>query len=106
VMILGGGLVGRRVAELLEETVEVRLVEKDEKCAQELSFTLKNAEVLHGDGSDSSVLLSAGLMDMDTFITATGENETNIMSCVLAKHLMNTPSFPYSPTHKPIGSPI
>ena len=29
-------------------------------------------------------------MDMDTFITATGENETNIMSCMLAKHLMNT----------------
>ena len=25
---------------------------------------------------------------MDTFITATGENETNIMSCLLAKHLM------------------
>jgi trk system potassium uptake protein TrkA len=25
---------------------------------------------------------------MDTFITATGENETNIMSCMLAKHLM------------------
>jgi trk system potassium uptake protein TrkA len=90
VMILGGGLVGRRVAELLEKTVEVKLIEKDEKCAQELSFALKNAEVLHGDGSDSNVLVSAGLLDMDTFITATGENETNIMSCVLAKHLMNT----------------
>jgi trk system potassium uptake protein TrkA len=46
--------------------------------------------VLLGDGSDSSVLLAAGLMEMDTFITSTGENETNIMSCVLAKHLMNT----------------
>jgi trk system potassium uptake protein TrkA len=90
VMILGGGLVGRRVAELLEKTVEVRLIEKDEKCAQELSSALKNAEVLHGDGSDSSVLLAAGLLDMDTFITATGENETNIMSCVLAKHIMDT----------------
>nr|NIT41514.1 Trk system potassium transporter TrkA [Gammaproteobacteria bacterium] len=90
VMILGGGLVGRRVAELLEKTVEVKLIEKDEKCAQELSFALKNVEVLHGDGSDSNVLVSAGLLDMDTFITATGENETNIMSCVLAKHLMNT----------------
>jgi trk system potassium uptake protein TrkA len=90
VMILGGGLVGRRVAELLEQTVEVRLIEKDEKCAQELSFALKNAEVLHGDGSDSNVLLSAGLLDMDTFITATGDNEANIMSCVLAKNLMNT----------------
>jgi trk system potassium uptake protein TrkA len=90
VMILGGGLVGRRLAELLGGSFEVRLIEKDEKCAQELSFSLDNAEILHGDGSDTNVLLSAGLLDMDTFITATGENETNIMSCVLAKHIMNT----------------
>ena len=90
VMILGGGLVGSRIAELLEKTVEVKLIEKDQNCAQELSFVLNNTEVLHGDGSDANVLLSAGLLDMDTFITSTGENETNIMSCVLAKHLMNT----------------
>ena len=92
VMVLGGGLVGRRLAELLDKTVEVRLIEKDERAAQELSFSLSNTEVLHGDGSDSDVLVSAGLLDMDTFITATGENETNIMSCVLAKHLMNAPN--------------
>ncbi len=91
VMVLGGGLVGRRVAELLDKSVEVRLIEKDQHYAEELSYALKNTEVLHGDGSDSDVLLSAGLLDMDTFITATGENETNIMSCVLAKHLMNSP---------------
>lgn len=88
VMIIGGGLVGRRVAALLGKTVEVRLIEKDEIAAQELSHELKNAQVLHGDGSDSDVLVAAGLLEMDTFITATGENETNIMSCVLAKHLM------------------
>jgi trk system potassium uptake protein TrkA len=92
VMILGGGLVGRRLAELLDKTVEVRLIEKDERSAQELSFALTNTEVLQGDGSDSDVLVSAGLLEMDTFITATGENETNIMSCVLAKHLMNAPN--------------
>jgi len=92
VMILGGGLVGSRVAELLEKTIEVKLIEKDEQRAQELSFALKNVEVLQGDGSDANVLTSAGLKDMDTFITATGENETNIMSCLLAKHLMNTPN--------------
>ena len=91
VMILGGGLVGRRLAELLGKSVEVRLIEKDERFAQDLSFELSNTEVLHGDGSDSDVLVSAGLLEMDTFITATGENETNIMSCVLAKHLMNSP---------------
>jgi trk system potassium uptake protein TrkA len=54
-----------------------------------LSFSLKNAEVLHGDGSDANVLQLAGLLEMDTFITATGDNETNIMSCLLAKHLMS-----------------
>ena len=90
VMILGGGLVGRRLAELLGKSVVVRLIEKDEGYAQELSHELANTEVLHGDGSDSDVLVSAGLLEMDTFITATGENETNIMSCVLAKHLMNS----------------
>jgi trk system potassium uptake protein TrkA len=90
VMILGGGLLGRRLAELLGKTVEVRLVERDEGCAQELSSELPNTEVLLGDGSDSNVLVSAGLLEMDTFITTTGENETNIMSCVLAKHLMST----------------
>ncbi|MBU1163227.1 MAG: Trk system potassium transporter TrkA, partial [Proteobacteria bacterium] len=90
VMILGGGLLGSRVAELLEKTFEVKLIEKDERCAQELSFRLKNVEVLLGDGSDTNVLVKAGLFDMDTFITATGDNETNIMSCLLAKHLINT----------------
>ena len=89
VMILGGGLVGSRVAQLLGDTVRVILIEKDEKRAQELSFILRDAEVLQGDGSDADVLSMAGLREMDTFITATGENETNIMSCLLAKHLMN-----------------
>ena len=90
VMVLGGGLVGRRLAELLGKKFEVRLIEKDESRAQELSSGLANTEVLIGDGSDSQVLVSAGLLEMDTFITTTGENETNIMSCVLAKHIMNT----------------
>ncbi len=90
VMILGGGLVGSRVAELLGKSVTVKLIEKDDKRAEELSFMLENTEVLHGDGSDVNVLEAAGLVDMDTFITATGENDTNILSCLLAKHLMNT----------------
>ncbi len=92
VLIIGGGLIGRRMAELLSKTsgLRVKLIEKDETVAQELSFELKSVEVLHGDGSDSDVLISAGLLEMDTFINATGENETNIMGCVLAKHLITS----------------
>lgn len=88
VMILGGGLVGSRLAELLEKNVHVRLLEKNEKRAEELSSRLLDTEVLHGDGSDKAVLEEAGLLDMDTFIATTGENETNIISCLLAKQLM------------------
>ncbi len=90
IMILGGGLVGSRIAELLERTVQVKLIEKDEKTAEELSFMLKHTEVLNGDGTDLDVLRSAGLMHMDTFITATGDNETNILSSLMAKRLMET----------------
>ncbi|MFW2365625.1 MAG: Trk system potassium transporter TrkA [Desulforhopalus sp.] len=87
VMLLGGGLVGSRVAQLLEKSVSVKLIEKDEQRAKELSFSLAHTEVLHGDGSDGDVLTMAGLLEIDTFVTITGENETNIMTCLLAKHL-------------------
>jgi trk system potassium uptake protein TrkA len=90
VMILGGGLVGSRVAELMGKDVQVKIVEKAEDRAAELCHRLEHVEVLHGDGSDADALDLAGLPDMDTFITTTGENETNIMSCMLAKHLMTT----------------
>jgi trk system potassium uptake protein TrkA len=65
-------------------------LKRDENRAAELCHRLTHTEVLHGDGSDAEALDLAGLTDMDTFITATGENETNIMSCMLAKHMMNT----------------
>ncbi len=89
VMILGGGLVGTRAAKLLEGTFDVTVLEQDEQRADELSFELNNAEVLHGDGSDANTLTQAGLLDMDTIITATNDNETNIMSCLLSKHLLS-----------------
>jgi trk system potassium uptake protein TrkA len=90
VMIVGGGLVGSRIAQLLGKTVRVKLLEKNEKRATELSSMLPDTEVLLGDGSDKEVLNAAGLADMDTFISATGENETNIMTCMLVKHIVET----------------
>ncbi len=88
VMILGGGLIGRRVADLLQKHVEIKLIEADEERAQELSDSLHHVEVLHGDGSQSEILTLAGVQDVDTFIASTGENETNIMSSLLAKNMI------------------
>jgi trk system potassium uptake protein len=88
IMIVGGGLVGSRVAELLQKSVEVKVVEADEQRAETLAQALTHAEVLHGDGSNAAVLAMAGVEDVDTFIAATGENESNIMSSLLAKNLI------------------
>jgi trk system potassium uptake protein len=89
IMILGGGLIGHRIAALLEKSVEIKIIEQNEQRAGMLAQQLQSTEVLHGDGSDVDTLNAAGLSEMDTFITATGENETNILSCLLAKNLMN-----------------
>ncbi|CAG35453.1 Trk system potassium transporter TrkA [Desulfotalea psychrophila] len=88
VLILGGGRVGTRVASLLEKSVQVTLVEKNEARAEELSLSLPNTEILNGDGSDGEVLITAGLFSSNTLISLTGENETNIMTSLLAKHLI------------------
>ncbi|MCI5144273.1 MAG: Trk system potassium transporter TrkA, partial [Candidatus Electrothrix sp. AR3] len=102
IMILGGGLVGERLAELLEKDVRVRLIEKDEQRAIELSSLLTNTEVLHGDGSNKHVLEEAGLPDMDTLIAVTDMKETNIMSCLLAKQIMEQENGDHSSLKKTI----
>jgi len=88
VMIIGGGLVGSRVAEMLQKTFPVRLIEYDPARAEELSHQLKHTELLNGNGSDVSTLLQAGLLEMDTIVASTSDNETNIMSCVMAKNII------------------
>ena len=60
-MILGGGLVGRRVAQLLEKEVEIILIENDHDRAEDLASNLKNTQVIQGDGTDANILVMAGL---------------------------------------------
>lgn len=88
VMILGGGLVGSRVAELLGKSVDVRLIERDYNKAEALSLRLDNTTILHGRELDEHLLTQCGIAEMDIFVAATGENQVNIMSCLLAKNMM------------------
>lgn len=88
VMIVGGGMIGTRIAQLLESSYTVRILERDEARAEELAHILPHTECLHGDGADRQTLLQAGLLTMDTVILATEDNEANIMASVLAKHIL------------------
>jgi len=87
IMILGGGKIGRRVARLLESTMNVKLIESNKEKSFELADTLKNTLVIQGDGRDIDLLAQEGIIDMDAFIALTEDAETNIITCLMAKHL-------------------
>lgn len=87
VMILGGGRIGQDVAEELESEVSVKLIESSKETSRRLADSLKKTMVIQGEGKDLDLLATEGIMDMDAYIATTGDEEDNIISCLMAKHL-------------------
>ncbi len=93
VMILGGSKVGFKAArDLCEKNFNVKLIEKDKEKAFDLSDDLPDVLVINGDGRNVELLEEESLESMDAFIAVTGNSETNIMSCLVAKskHIRKT----------------
>jgi trk system potassium uptake protein TrkA len=65
----------------------IKLIEINREKAYKLSNVLDNALVINGDGSNMDLLASEGIGKMDAFIAVTGNSETNILSCTLAKQM-------------------
>lgn len=87
IMILGGGKIGRRVASLLSDKMTVKLIDSNPEKAFELADELPNALIIQGDGRDIDLLAQEGIIDVDAFIAVTEDAETNIITCLMAKHL-------------------
>ena len=87
IMILGGSKIGRRVAELLEDKMTVKLIESDEDKTLQLADSLTSTLVIKGDGRDIDLLAQEGIIDVDAFVAVTEDAETNIITCLMAKHL-------------------
>ncbi|MEN8815433.1 MAG: Trk system potassium transporter TrkA [Nonlabens sp.] len=86
VMILGGSNIGRQSAmQLSKAGVNVKLIEKDAKKAFDLADCLPQVLVLNGDGRNVELLEEENIHEMDAFIAVTGNSETNIISCLMAK---------------------
>ncbi|MFT5737757.1 MAG: trk system potassium uptake protein TrkA [Maribacter sp.] len=93
VMILGGSKVGYKTArDLCNNKFNVKLIEKNKEKAFDLADDLPNALVINGDGRNVELLDEESLESMDAFIAVTGNSETNIMSCLVAKskHIKKT----------------
>lgn len=86
VMILGGGNIGFNSAKKLSRKKHVKLIESDSERCQELADTLPDTLVINDDGHNVHLLEDENISEMDAFIAVTGNSETNIMSCLVAKN--------------------
>lgn len=87
IMILGGSRIGRHVALNLQHDCQVKLIEIDHEKCQTLAETLEETLIINGDGRNGDLLAEEGLMHMDAFVAVTGNSETNILSCLMAKKI-------------------
>ena len=86
VMILGGSGIGEKTARLLcKENFKVKLIEQRREKALSLAEDLEHTLVISGDGRDLELLEEENIREMDAFVAVTGDSETNIMSCLVAK---------------------
>ena len=87
VVIAGGGNIGVRLALALEQTNQVKIIERDPKRARVISEQVNKAIVLVGDAADEELLLEENVDNVDVFCALTNSEETNILSSMLAKRL-------------------
>ncbi|MDB9882901.1 Trk system potassium transporter TrkA [Bacteroidia bacterium] len=86
IMIMGGGNVGYGTAKKLSRKKNVKLIESNTERCIELADMLPETLVINDDGHDVHLLEDENISEMDAFIAVTGNSETNIMSCLVAKN--------------------
>lgn len=86
VLIVGGGKVGSYLTRaLLKQGHEVVMVEKEERKARVLEQLIEQKVTVVGDGCDPLVLEQAGLQRADVVVADTGDDEDNLVVCLIAK---------------------
>ena len=80
VILCGGGRVSYYLANLLrKDGVSVQLIESDHDRCTELAAMLPDVCVVHGDGTDQTLLENEGISSCDALVTLTGIDELNMI---------------------------
>ena len=86
-MILGGSRIGVRIANELQNDVNIKLVDYDADKAYRLAEMLDKTLIINEDGRDTEAMMDEDLASMDAFVAVTGRSETNILAAMLAKRM-------------------
>jgi trk system potassium uptake protein TrkA len=87
VVIVGAGNIGLRVAQIIEETPNLRakIVELNRDRAEFAADNLERTIVLNGDALNAEVLEEAGIADADAIVALTDDDRANLLSVALAR---------------------
>ncbi len=85
IMIAGGGNIGLKVAERLQNRFHVKLIERSTERAQQVSERLSRVIVLQGDATHEELLIEENIERMDAFVALTDTDEANLLAAGLAK---------------------
>ena len=89
VMILGGSTTGQLTASALCGKLEdIKLIERDRgKCIYLTEKLPNEVNIVCGDGRNTDFLAEEGIRNYDAFVALSGSDETNVLTCVVAKKL-------------------
>jgi trk system potassium uptake protein TrkA len=91
ILIVGGGMVGSFLANVLSEKNQVTVVEKEPERIDPLVKNLKTVRIINEDGCEPWVLEYAGVADSDIVLAVTGDDEDNLVVSYLCKFEYEVP---------------
>jgi trk system potassium uptake protein TrkA len=92
VVITGAGAVGRHLAaDLAQRGHAVTLIEQDPDIIEKAEDWTEGVELMLGDGCEPWVLDQADLRTADVVVAATGDDEDNLVTSLLAKQEYGVP---------------
>ena len=88
IVIIGGGNIGLSLLRQIQRThsdANLKVIEMDSERAHKLSETIDDVLILNGSGLNREILEDANMSDADVTISVTNDDETNLLSCLLAR---------------------
>ena len=87
IVILGCGKVGQRIAELLSEgNHNITMIDRDRRAVESVT-DLYDVIGYVGDGGSAKMMREAGVEKADLVLAMTGDDEVNLISCLIARNL-------------------